>query len=121
MSEGLHDKIKAMQEADINLGSKVEITLREGAQWYDGSTPAPTVNPQGYCAPEEDEGKMTDDPGMLCIGYVGQFENNRVTIAPMWGQNPYRLRNANVGPVYVAGNYFVHGDTIHSFRRLRSD
>ena len=106
-----------MERADIHLGTLVEITLKEGAEWYNGWTQAPTVNPQGYKSPEE--GILTGKPGLQGAGYVGKLENDRVTLAPVWEIGRHPEHGDQRGPHYEAGSYFVHGDVIYSFRRLR--
>lgn len=111
-----HDKIAQMRDADINLGTRVEIIIKEGAEWYNGWTPAPTVNPTGYCVPD-DASQLTDKPGLCGVGYVGEFKDDRVTLAPTWGRGDWRDKCRD-GPVYRAGSYFVEADVIHSFRRL---
>ena len=73
-----------MQAEGFGEGSRVEIILKKGAEYYNGYTPAPTVNPQGFDPTEE----MVNEPGAKFSGYITRFRTDddirRVTIAFGW-------------------------------------
>lgn len=79
--------IDDMIEKGVGVGTKIEITLSKDAAFYDGSTPAPTINPMGY---EKFDDKYLDQsdkrPGLTVRGFVWKFDevNGRVTVVNMW-------------------------------------
>ncbi len=99
--ESTLDRIRAQHD----VGSRLELTLFEGAEYYDGSTPAPTVNMQGY----DPTDKMTKNPGMKVTGYVVRYdthpESGRVVMTPTSGEKPW----PNLG------TWYVDEKCIHSF------
>ena len=114
--EDLHPKIQEMCNADINVGNLVEIILKEGAEWYNGWSQAPTVDPQGYQPPGDKS--LLEMPGIRTVGYVGEYQRNKVTLAPSWGLRQWGAHEPTVGPIYESGSCFVHADVIHSYKRL---
>lgn len=53
-------------------GDRLSLVLFDGCEYYDGYTPAPTTNMQGY-DPSED---MTEEPGRKTTGYVVEFSDH---------------------------------------------
>lgn len=102
--------IQEMREAGVDLGKLVEVTLFQGAEFYDDYTPAPTVNPMGYDPSEE----MSPEPGFKFSGYVHEMKNDHFTLA--MGINS----NGEVLPAWYGGNHFLHfhEKAIHSYRSL---
>jgi hypothetical protein len=94
-----------MQEGYVR-GKRIEITLKQGAEYYNGPAPVPTVTPRGFI----DGDSMRNEPGRTYTGYVLDFEARRVRVAFGWdqGKNEPDLRPSE--PV------FFDYSTIHSFR-----
>lgn len=101
-----HSMLGKMRAKDINEGSLLEITLFENSEWYDGWTRAPTVNPQGYDAPEN----KTDKPGRKICGFVAKLpdQHGKLTLVHACLNNK---------PVYEGQGFYVDFDAIHSYRR----
>ena len=102
------DQIK--KECDI--GSRLELTLFEGAEYKNGWTPAPTVDPIGY-APSE---SMTDQPGLKVVGFVSEFmyskylKRTKIFLVPTW--------NLTIGsPEYELREFYIDEACIHSFSK----
>lgn len=112
----LHLQIEGMQNIHIDIGSRVELILKQGAEWYNGYTEAPTVNPVGYLPPD-DKSLLIDYPGLLATGYVAKMAPDRITLTPVWSIT----HKGRIEPVYGAGTYFVHGDVIFHFKKLQKD
>lgn len=51
---------------------------------------------------------LTETVAKIIFKNSYKYDDNTVMLAPTW----------NKGPVYKAGNYFVHADVIHSFKKL---
>jgi hypothetical protein len=85
-------KISQMRADGFKEGSRIEIILKKGAEYYNGYTPAPTVNPEGFDPAEE----MVNEPGARYSGYIAQFRQdqrvNSVTLAFGWDENADRWK-----------------------------
>ncbi len=104
--------IAEMHRSDLNIGNLVEITLKDGAEWDNGWSPAPTVDPQGYRAPRGET--LPAIPGLRTVGYIAEYKTDRLTLAPAWGN----MEQSRPGPRFEAGSCYVHENAILSYRRL---
>ncbi|HLD80344.1 MAG TPA: hypothetical protein VJA18_07340 [Candidatus Nanoarchaeia archaeon] len=87
----------------------VEVTLFRGAEYNNGWTPAPTVDPKGFELNED----MSTEAGYQFTGYVRKMEVDRITLT--MGRNPGgRSISADNGNNIL---YFKE-ETIHSCRLL---
>jgi hypothetical protein len=64
-------KLQDLLNAGFNTGSRIEITLMQGAEYFNGYTPAPTVDMQGWDAGDN----MQDAPGRKIIGYIKEVKS----------------------------------------------
>lgn len=103
----------ALGRENAKVGDKLEVTLLEGAEYFNGCTEAPTVDLAGYDPPEQ----QTETPGMKVIGYLDEVQNDRVVMrAGTGGKRPRDNYE-------VAGAWYVHQDAVHSIevQRARGD
>ncbi len=88
------------------LGAKpevgVEIRLFKGAEYYNGYTEAPTINPRGYDASE----KMTKEAGPGFSGYIRKFEKGKISISFGWNQQEKKPLESEL---------YFQGDVIRDF------
>ena len=103
--------IAQMKQQGVEIGSRLEITLFEGADYYNGYTEAPTTNPEGF----DPIKTMTENPGSKYLGFVHEFnyKYNRITLSMGRG------RENSVVPAFD-GNRFYYFDekVIHSYAVL---
>lgn len=108
MATKILDEIKK----SFDKGSRLELTLFEGTEYYGGWTDAPTVNPIGYDPCES----MTDKPGLKVVGYITEFrysehfQRTRIFLSPVW--NPAENRKS-----YEFSSLYVDEACIHSFSK----
>lgn len=84
------------------VGSLMEIALNGAAEFDDGRTPAPTVDPKGYSRGQAGD---PDTPGERVCGYVQKIEEDRVFLTPNDPQVNSRL---------PLGRFYVDKDAIYS-------
>lgn len=98
--------IEEMKANGVQVESKLEITLKEGAEFDDDTGPAGAVDPDGF----EPTYKMTDNPGLTFLGYVSEIgkdpDSKRVFLNQGW--NPSEGRPAIRG----GSRLYFHEDVI---------
>jgi|GEM_PF-6278704 len=99
-------KLDEMRDDGFERGSRVEITVKKGAEYYDGYTPAPTTNPQGF---DPAEG-MVDAPDTKFTGYITGYGGNYVSIAFGW-----RGESADFNA--ERGSLYFHEETIFTYNK----
>jgi hypothetical protein len=83
-------------------GVEVQIGLFKGAEYYNGHTEAPTINPRGYSA----SGKMTKEAGHGFLGYVTKFDKGKISVS--FGRDPEEKKS-------LESELYFWGDVIRDF------
>ncbi len=110
----IHEQIAAMHDTGLDIGTLIEITLKQGVVWNNGHTDAPTIDPCGYEAPKNN---LTPPiPGATTVGYISGLTHLRVTLAPTLGKTN-RAGHFELVPDFQPGHCYVHGDAIYSVRK----
>jgi hypothetical protein len=107
--------LEELKESGVKEGSRLEITLFEGAEYYDGSTPAPTTNMQGFDPCEE----MKKTPGRKVSGYVRELKTIDLTEDGM-GVIEEIIMHSLSEPVehpHRMSTWYVDAKCIHSYQK----
>jgi hypothetical protein len=117
---------EVLKEKNLPLGSRLEITLLDGADFNNGMGPAPTVDPHGFNGPES----QTDKPGAKFIGYLSSIEKDRLFIHmgydPEFSGKKFTIRHPTgpeINDWYYSGSnqyFYFHRKAIHSISLLKT-
>jgi hypothetical protein len=91
--------------AGHKFGSRIELTLYEGAEFDDGRGPAPTVDPHGF----RTSSSMTEKAGNIYTGYIADIHSKKILLVFGWQRDSDQ-------PDYTIGHVFAEYAAIHSFK-----
>ncbi|MBN2051917.1 hypothetical protein JW756_00260 [Candidatus Woesearchaeota archaeon] len=103
--------IDDLKKSGVDKGNKLEITLFEGAEFYDGATPAPTTNMQGY----DPSNNMQSAPGMKITGYVMELKRSDLKEYGLGTIERVIMQNTDRS-CFSTHIWYVDTMCIHSFR-----
>jgi len=118
MNKLMHATIRKMKQAGVDIGTRVEILMKEGAERHNDYCIDPKyvsigiIHP-GYLPSEKKELKGT--VGLSGIGYISKFEPEGITLVPI-----HHKKKGLIGEDGFDGFFFIHGDVIHSYTILQA-